>query len=1631
MCESSADVIKPLILGCETKQPKIIQISLTSVQKVIEAKILNVSSASLLINTLWQLTDANLEELKVLQTIILLVTTTDVVKHELLAKVLTIGLRIAASKDPIVMNTATAMLNQMVTKVFERAQVETSKNLTVAKLSTPKDIDIDKLKSLSKEAPSWMSETAQDAYMLLQDIYLLLNSDQSLWLININDINKPFGLELLKSVLSRYTELFQTNPEMLFILKERICPLLIKLFSPSTKLKMNTSTMSFTSNSSLSSNATTQQANSNNSAANDQRNFGIVSRLVRIVFILIKNYFELLVTESEIFLSLLAKFLESDRPVWQKALAIEVFQKVSVETNLIESIVLNYDMKQHPEKIFQLITNGVSLFIQSLFVNAATHSNSSNSTSANNSTTSTSNSQSAQNAQQANGTQQAFAFQISSAQPSFVYKETTIQLLFPYVVGQVKSLYLDTWDKLDIPYIQDGYLLSVAFATLQELCKSVQTLVEKNILAYQQQAGDAKLNAISLKRLAISDEQISSSKHLSECMQIMSSCANSFLFIYNLLLESSLDETITEQIIKSIKSFIYMLSLLNLSAQRDAFVTSLCKAALPVTYAHNVLNLKAINELNNKQVSSKQPIDDSADKQIQVVAIGPALYTTTSSSSPLLASSSSSSPSTSSSSSNQTLCITAKNLLTMKTILNMSHVYAELIGESSWYIILNTMQHLAWTLALKPTSNGQLKHTTSTMLPTSQANDSNSMITTAIQTEIAFMCNMLSKLFETTRTVSDQALNEMIDALLKLSIESSDLAYLKNEPTLFALAKLYETCVSNLNRIELFWTRVTMHFLCSCKHSNIKYREWSVDSVCNLIRATFNHKYTTNSMSNIDNDTILKPLSELSTISYNDIRQKQIECTLSLLRLLGQHLNDSWPICLNIIGAIQREHTEVLIRSAFQCLQLVVTDFLSMIKSCYLSLVINVVSQFGSQEQDLNISLTAIVLLWNISDYMFQHTDSLNENAKTTNDKIESIWMVLYSRLGDLCVDARPAVRKSACQTLFCTISSHGSVLSVDLHWKELVWNVLFPLLEKVQHLTSTASRERDKNAQNPNFLMHHSRDTAEKQWAETSVLTLSGVTRVFNSKCWILIKLPSDEFQRMWLFLLNMIQKFALSKNAEISLAALRGFHELLGNQNYFSSSFTSNSGNSAQTVAAAAAAAASAVVTNSNSAQKDANKSDSLSRKKVDDNSNISNIVKTLEITQWVSAWKTWLDIGHSIMNSNFSTGSNWPPPSQTFLTCYIDLVSVIVDKLAAHCKFTDADFEIFSQIVNKILSLPVINSDYSASILMSIENNLTPLQNSSLSTMKNFIKLLKTADSSFQTMFVSLIFHRLLSFLLYACYTNNQINPATSAASPTLSNGSSVDKNNSLFRNNEIVSINYVPFGEKALVILTHLYDEWASHESVIEHSILKSIIQALYVPLSLKYSCPNASTWKLSIECLFKILKRALPIAYKNKQAFETMWQDLAKTFEDFLFTKNVSNAELSIEALQKDEFIDCQLIELIRDDILTHANLLPQSFLQKILAILNRGSIYSNNFDNFLDLESTRKLREEFSKTCFETLLRFSFVNENQTNGPNHTNLYDTNLTRMALTSMLNRCKDIIQKYVHDEKLSGTIPLPRY
>lgn len=60
------------------------------------------------------------------------------------------------------------------------------------------------------------------------------------------------------------------------------------------------------------------------------------------------------VTQCEIFLSLMVKFLDGDRPMWQRGLALEVLHKLATQPNLLQSFCTNYDMKPHATKIFQV-----------------------------------------------------------------------------------------------------------------------------------------------------------------------------------------------------------------------------------------------------------------------------------------------------------------------------------------------------------------------------------------------------------------------------------------------------------------------------------------------------------------------------------------------------------------------------------------------------------------------------------------------------------------------------------------------------------------------------------------------------------------------------------------------------------------------------------------------------------------------------------------------------------------------------------------------------------------------------------------------------------------------------------------------------------------------------------------------------------------------------------------------------------------------------------------------------------------------------------------------------------------------------------------------------------------------------
>lgn len=586
--------------------------------------------------------------------------------------------------------------------------------------------------------------------------------------------------------------------------------------------------------------------------------------------------------------------------------------------------------------------------------------------------------------------------------------------------------------------------------------------------------------------------------------------------------------------------------------------------------------------------------------------------------------------------------------------------------------------------------------------------------------------------------MDDDALLHLINALTKLSTEAMEIAYNNREPSLFAVAKLLETSLVNLNRRKLIWKTVTAHLLLVCQHPQIRMREWGVEALTCLVKNVFTLKDSEKG----EKITFLSPLQEMSGISYADIRQKQLDCVIQILQSSGESLGEGWPQILDIIGAINDQQSENLIRIAFQCVQLIIRDYLSSISALCLVLVVDTVAKFGSQTQEMNVALTAVSSLWDTADFFFQNRKVIEENlddqnipsgddSKDPNSVLpayDCLWMSLFVKLGDLCTDPRPSLRKSASQTLFATLTTHGEIVNTRL-WSGVLWQVLFPLLDRVRHLSNSATDEKlvesSKfmsgslvNGNSGSIMLHHSRNTAQKQWSETQVLTLCGVSRIFCLKRDQFLS-SLDHFEKAWTLLLDHIESSAQSRIAEVSLTALKCFQDVLCASPSSPSLITTNSSLPQDTYTPPSSPSSSSPLF-------------------------LSPAHKKLCLT----AWKIWLNIGNyhwnmacqELIDTNSLNGktntknkkeqqaliSNYP--SQTFLSALIQIFPYIFQLIKD--SFNIDDFNKLFAVFERALCTPIDVATQAYMMNVNVhhdsQNNLvplTPLQEAIIFVMEQF--------------------------------------------------------------------------------------------------------------------------------------------------------------------------------------------------------------------------------------------------------------------------------------------------------------------
>ncbi|XP_004089645.1 protein MON2 homolog isoform X7 [Nomascus leucogenys] len=1569
--ENSSEVVQPFLMGCGTKEPKITQLCLAAIQRLMSHEVVSETAAGNIINMLWQLMENSLEELKLLQTVLVLLTTNTVVHDEALSKAIVLCFRLHFTKDNITNNTAAATVRQVVTVVFERMVAEDERHRDI--IEQPVLVQ----GNSNRRSVSTLKPCAKDAYMLFQDLCQLVNADAPYWLVGMTEMTRTFGLELLESVLNDFPQVFLQHQEFSFLLKERVCPLVIKLFSPNIKFRQGSST-------------------SSSPAPVEKPYFPICMRLLRVVSVLIKQFYSLLVTECEIFLSLLVKFLDADKPQWLRAVAVESIHRFCVQPQLLRSFCQSYDMKQHSTKVFRDIVNALGSFIQSLFLVPPTGNPATSNQAGNNNL-------GGSVSAPANSGMVGIGGGVTLL-PAFEYRGTWIPILTITVQGSAKATYLEMLDKVEPPTIPEGYAMSVAFHCLLDLVRGITSMIEGELGEVETECqtttdeGSSPTQSTEQQDLQSTSDQMDKeivSRAVWE--EMVNACWYGLLAALSLLLDASTDEAATENILKAELTMAALCGRLGLVTSRDAFITAICKGSLPPHYALTVLNTTTAATLSNKSYSvqgqSVMMISPSSESHQQVVAVGQPLAVQP----------------------QGTVMLTSKNIQCMRTLLNLAHCHGAVLG-TSWQLVLATLQHLVWILGLKPSSGGALK-------PGRAVEGPSTVLTTAVMTDLPVISNILSRLFESSQYLDDVSLHHLINALCSLSLEAMDMAYGNNkEPSLFAVAKLLETGLVNMHRIEILWRPLTGHLLEVCQHPNSRMREWGAEALTSLIKAglTFNHDPPLSQNQRLQL-LLLNPLKEMSNINHPDIRLKQLECVLQILQSQGDSLGPGWPLVLGVMGAIRNDQGESLIRTAFQCLQLVVTDFLPTMPCTCLQIVVDVAGSFGLHNQELNISLTSIGLLWNISDYFFQRGETIEKELnkeeaaqqKQAEEKgvvlnrpfhpappFDCLWLCLYAKLGELCVDPRPAVRKSAGQTLFSTIGAHGTLLQHST-WHTVIWKVLFHLLDRVRESSTTADKEKIESG-GGNILIHHSRDTAEKQWAETWVLTLAGVARIFNTRRYLLQ--PLGDFSRAWDVLLDHIQSAALSKNNEVSLAALKSFQEIL---QIVSPVRDSEKPETPPVVNVPVPVLIGPISGMSRPFVRTDSIGERLGRYSSSEPPIVTDELEDLNL--WWAAWNTWYRIGSESTKPPITFDKLTFIPSQPFLTALIQIFPALYQHIKTG--FNMDDLQKLGVILHSAISVP-ISSDASPFILPSYtEAVLTSLQEAVLTALDVLQKAICVGPENMQIMYPA-IFDQLLAFVEFSCKPPQYGQLETKHIA------------NAKYNQAEWVALNYVPFAERSLEVVVDLYQKTACHKAVVNEKVLQNIIKTLRVPLSLKYSCPSESTWKLAVSSLLRVLSIGLPVARQHASSgkFDSMWPELANTFEDFLFTKSIPPDNLSIQEFQRNENIDVEVVQLISNEILPYANFIPKEFVGQIMTMLNKGSIHSQS-SSFTEAEIDIRLREEFSKMCFETLLQFSFSNKVTTPQEGY-------ISRMALSVLLKRSQDVLHRYIEDERLSGKCPLPR-
>jgi len=457
------------------------------------------------------------------------------------------------SKTSSVSSTATATLQQLFSALFEKLGDEDSKALefpTVAEVPGENG-------SISVRA------VAYDTFRVFQDLVLMTTGDKPQY-VRFSPMAESASLELVETILMSHADRISTHPELAHTIRTTLLPFLISRFS-------------------------------------EKRPFAITVRITRLLYLIVRNHLNLFSSECETILDSFNHAIEQGDvvPGWKKVLCMEVFRGIFAEPRLVLRAYAAFDERKDGKPIIRSCT---ASFVRLASEKPALIGMSQQSTVPVGNYFQ----------REANSDPSADASSLSSGAEGTAGVGTASVPGISNQWSSVRVPCIDQLDKTDAPSLPETYIYSLVLACLNNLAESLAKFIlpltvqhgakgkrrNKNPSVEEEEpsspvsesggqtSGKSKLKrSHSYKKRSVPSNPLLLETHpnfgdIKTAAQLVDECWPAILASCSTFFYASLDSEHYRALVRAFQKFAQVAGLLRMPTPRDAFLTTLGKAAV-------------------------------------------------------------------------------------------------------------------------------------------------------------------------------------------------------------------------------------------------------------------------------------------------------------------------------------------------------------------------------------------------------------------------------------------------------------------------------------------------------------------------------------------------------------------------------------------------------------------------------------------------------------------------------------------------------------------------------------------------------------------------------------------------------------------------------------------------------------------------------------------------------------------------------------------------------------------------------------------------------------------------------------------------------------------------------------------